>query len=98
MCLSGSNRTSSVDTFHLSINCSSIKHAVLFGVPQVFVLGPILFTLYTADIGRLISSFGLKHNWYEMIRRYIEVVNSQTVVTSSQRCWTVFNLLSIGCH
>ena len=29
-----------------------------------FILPPIPFTLYTADIGRLISSFGLKHHCY----------------------------------
>ena len=45
-------------------NGSSVKLAVTCGVPQGSVLDPFLFTLYTADIRRLISSFGLKHNRY----------------------------------
>ena len=43
---------------------SSPRALVRFGIPQGSVLGPILYVLYTADVARIVESFGLKVHLY----------------------------------
>jgi len=41
-------------------SCLSAVQPVQYGFPQGYVLGPILFVLYTAEIGRIVAQHGLK--------------------------------------
>ena len=43
---------------------SSPRAPVCFGIPQGSILGPILYVLYTADVARIVESFGLKVHLY----------------------------------
>ena len=48
---------------HMCGSMSSTRR-VTCGVPLGSVLGPLLFTLYTADIEAIVRSFSLKHHTY----------------------------------
>ncbi len=55
-----SNRTQLVKINNATSDSINVK----YGVPQGSVLGPILFTLYTAPLGEIIEECGLKRQTY----------------------------------
>ena len=68
-------------------NISSASRVVEYGVPQGSVLGPIIFTLYTAPIGGVIEGFGFRHHQYaDDTQLFISFERSNTRNASESVC------------
>ena len=68
-----------------------IKDKVTFsyGVPQGFVQGPVLFTLYTTPLSAIISSFDINHHIYAddtQIYMSLSVSNGKESLEKLQHC------------
>ena len=65
VCLFDDNNHEEADTQTVYVGTSTSTAApIRFGVPQSSVLGPLLYVLYTADVARIGTSFGLGVHLY----------------------------------
>lgn len=81
-------------------------HAPLEGVTQGSVIGPLLFTLYTAPLGDIIEAHGLGRMVYMQLNSQIYVVlkrdSDHSVITKPERyfndikAWSTANDLKLN--
>ena len=65
----------------------------LSGVPQGFVFGPILFSLFISPIGRIVSDFGISHQQYADDAQLYISLKSATAGTSISNLETCLSTL-----
>ena len=67
----------------------SDKVTLSYGVPQGYVLGPVLFTLYTMPLSAIISSFAINHHLYAddtQLYMSLSVSNAKESLEKLQNC------------
>ena len=77
--------------------------SVMFGIPQGSILGPVLFTLYTQEVGKIIESHGLKfHMFADDIQIYHHYSGSMSQLSTIKaclhdvKCWAKMNHLKLN--
>ena len=84
---------------------SSPKTSVCFGIPQGSVLGPVLYVLYTADVARIVESFGLQVHLYaddtqiygsSSVSRLVELAELLLLVIDRINEWMSSNRLRLN--
>ena len=69
---------------------STVARTVVCGVPQRSVLWPLLFTLYTANNGKLIQQYGLSiHSYPDDNQLYASCIPSESAAVKAKMIWCI---------
>ena len=85
----------------IGVNLSKRK-VLSYGVPQGSILGPILFTLYTAPLGDIARKEGVGHHFYADDSQLYFSLKSNSSIETLERCiqkyrtWMIANDLKIN--
>jgi hypothetical protein len=84
-------------------DCLSKGDSLKFGVPQGSILGPVLFTLYTQEVEKIIESHGLRfHMFADDIQIYHRYSGSKSQLSTIKAClhdvkyWAKINNLKLN--
>ena len=95
--LSGRKQTISLQGYP-----NSATRSLDWGVPQGSILGPLLFSLYTAPLGDIASEHGLKHHFYADDAQIYNIIENAQCLKDLQNCvndyrkWMIANYLKVN--
>jgi len=90
-CWTGCGVISLSGTILSDIKVLSLRDVCIYGVPRGSVLRPLLFVLYTAELGRIAGEHGVNADFYaDELQLYICLLSHSILVIRPSNCWVAW--------